>query len=238
MPNLLDRRLYFGGELVPALIASAPPVVKPTRKMTVTQIAGTNREVVEMEYAWETYDQEYDMFVGDGSLDCIQDAMNDVARVVYKQGWQTLADDYEPDYFRLAYFQGSIDTENRYTRLGRFTLSFKCRPEKFLNSGNTPVTVATGDVINNPTAFKAKPLIKITGSGNGTLTVGTATMSFTGITDYLNIDCDTMNVYRQITENRNNLMTGEFPVLNSGNNTVTFTGGITAVQITPRFWVL
>jgi phage-related protein len=63
-------------------------------------------------------------------------------------------------------------------------------------------------------------------------------MSFTGITDYLNIDCDTMDVYRQAAENKNNLMTGSFPVLPSGNSTVTFTGGISTVTITPRWYVI
>lgn len=235
---MLDKRITFGGEQIPAYIASVPDMVRPTRKGTVTQIAGTNREVVEMEYAWKAYDQTYTMVVGDGSDDCVGDAIDAVAEVLYKDGWQTLEDDYDTDHFRLAYFKESWDIENRYTRLGKFDITFHCRPERFLNSGNTPVSVSSGGVITNPTAYKAKPLIHITGSGNGTLTINGGTMSFTSIVDYLNIDCDTMNVYRLITENRNNLMTGEFPVLHSGDNSVSFTGGITGVEITPRWWII
>ena len=63
-------------------------------------------------------------------------------------------------------------------------------------------------------------------------------MLFTDITDYLNIDCDTMNVYRLPSENKNSLMTGGFPTLKTGDNLVSFMGGISTVTITPRFWTI
>lgn len=233
-----ERVITFGGEVIPAHVASAPHNIRPVRKMSVVQIAGSNREIVDMEDAWECYDQPYSMFVGDGSEDSIQEALSDVARVLYKNGWQVLLDDYEPDYYRLAYYQGGFDAENRYTRLGKFDISFRCRPERYLIAGNDDISVSSGETITNPTAYAAKPLIRIAGSGSGTLTVAGTVMSFTGITDYLYIDCDTMDVYRQASENRNNLMTGSFPVLPSGNSTVTFSGGITSVTISPRFHVM
>ena len=233
-----ERVITFGGEVIPAHVASAPHNIRPVRKMSVVQIAGSNREIVDMEDAWECYDQPYSMFVGDGSEDSIQEALNDVARVLYKNGWQVLLDDYEPDYYRLAYYQGGFDAENRYTRLGKFDISFRCRPERYLIAGNYDISVSSGETITNPTAYAAKPLIRIAGSGSGTLTVAGTVMSFTGITDYLYIDCDTMDVYRQATENRNNLMTGSFPVLPSGNSIITFSGGITSVTISPRFHVM
>lgn len=237
MPNI-ERVLTFGGELVPAHIANAPSIIRPKRKMTITPIAGSNREYVDMQDAWESYDQKYTLFVGDGSKDSIQAALDDVARVLYKTGYQVLLDDYEPDIFRMAYYQGPFDIENRRTYLGVFDISFRCRPERYLLSGKDPISVASGNVIINPTAFNAKPLIHIEGSGNGTLTIAGQVVTITGMIDYLNIDCDTMDVYRQASENRNSLMTGNFPVLYEGDNNITFTGGITAVTIIPRFWVI
>ena len=237
MPNLLSRKINFGGVDVPAYIGSSPNIIRPVRKMTVVQIAGTNREIVDMQDAWECYDQPYELFVGDGSEDNIQAKLDDVARVLYKTGWQVLLDDFEPDIYRLAYYSGPFDVENKYTRLGKFKVSFRCRPERYLASGNGPVSVASGGKITNPTAFNAKPLIHIEGTGSATLTIAGQTMTFTDIVDYLNIDCDSMDVYRLSTENRNSLMTGDFPVLFSGDNNISYTG-LTSVTITPRFWVI
>lgn len=236
--DLLNRRIYFGGDLVPALIASTPHIIRPVRKMTTTPIPGASREVVEMEDAWEPYNQPYTLFVGDGSEDSVQEPLNDVARVLYKTGWQVLVDDYEPDIFRMAYFQGPFDVESKKTMLGKFDVSFRCRAERFLVSGNTPVEVETGTILTNPTSFNAKPLIHVEGSGSGSITIAGQEITLTGMVDYLNIDCDTMNVYRLASENRNSLMEGEFPVLSAGNNAVEFTGGITKVVITPRYYVI
>ena len=238
MPELIKRKIAFGGEVVPAFIGTAPRIIRAQRKVTITQVAGTNREIVDMQDAWECYDQPYSLFVGNGSPDCIQENLDEVARILYKSGWQELYDEYEPDIFRLAYFTGPFDVENRYTRLGKFNISFRCRPERYLKTGSMPVDVANNGKITNPSDQKAKPLIHITGSGNGTVTVAGTTMTFTSIVDYLNIDCDTMNVYRLPAENRNSTMSGDFPVLAAGENTITFTGGVSTVTITPRFWVI
>lgn len=235
---MLDRTITFGGDVIPAHVATTPHIIRPHRKITTTPIAGSNREVVEMEDAWEAYDQPYDFYIGNGSEDSIQEALNEVARIIYKTGWQVLVDEYEPDYFRLAYYQGGFDVENRYTRLGKFSLVFRCRPERYLASGNNPTAVSSGETITNPTAFAAKPLIKVEGTGSGSLTIQGQTISFTNLVDYIYVDCDKMDVYRQPAENRNNLMTGDFPVLKSGDNVITYTGGISGVTITPRFWVI
>ena len=238
MPNLLNRKINFGGVDVPAYIGTAPNIIRPTRKITVVQVAGTNREIVDMQDAWECYDQPYELFVGDGTADNIQAKLDDVARVLFKTGWQVLLDDYEPDIYRLAYYQGGFDAENRHTRLGKFKISFRCRAERYLRTGNDPVTFATGGTITNPTTFAAKPLIHVVGSGDGTVTIAGQTMTFSGLVDYVNVDCDTMDVYRLSSENRNSLMTGVFPVIFAGSNNVSFTGGVTSITITPRYFVI
>lgn len=236
--DLLNRRITFGGEVIPAYIGSAPTIIRATRKITTTPVPGSNREIITMEDAWEPYDQPYELFVGDGTPDNIQDKIKQVAERLYKTGWQVLLDDYEPGIFRLAYYKGPFDVENRFTRLGKFTVTFRCRAERFLLQGNNPVAVASGKTLTNPTRYNARPLIHIEGSGNGTITVGSQTVTITGMTDYLNLDSETQNCYRLASENKNDLMEGAFPVIPPGNSTVTFTGGITAATITPRYWTI
>lgn len=231
-----ERFITFGGEVIPAHVASAPNIIRATRKMEVVQIAGTNREIVDMEDAWECYEQPYTLYVGNGSEDSIQEPLSNVARILCKTGWQELIDDYEPDVYRLAYYVGGLNSDNRFTRLGKFEITFRCRPERFLFIGSTEVPVPSGSILTNPTGFEAKPLIHVEGSGSGTLIIQGQTITIEDMVDYLNIDCDKMDVYRQPNENRNSLTSGSFPVLKAGNNSITFTGGITSVSIIPRWW--
>ena len=191
-----------------------------------------------MQDAWDCYDQPYSLFVGDGSEDSIQHVLDDTARVLSKSGWQKLIDDYEPDIYRLAYCPGGFDVKNKKTRVGTFDITLRCRPERFLRVFDSEMNVQKNDTVYNPTVYIARPLIHITGSGNGTLTVGSTTVTIKNMVDYLNIDCDKQDIYRQPTENRNSCMEGDFPLLYPNSNVITYTGGITSVSITPKFWIL
>ena len=101
---------------------------------------------------------------------------------------------------------------------------------------------ATGDTVNNPYPFPSKPHIKVYGSGEGTLTLQSAshnsTWKFLELDGYLEIDSEQMNFYKD-SEPKNDTVSGDgFPLLYPGENTVSFTGGITAVTVIPRWCCL
>ena len=58
------------------------------------------------------------------------------------------------------------------------------------------------------------------------------------VTDYINIDCDSQNAYRLATENKNSLISGNFPLILPGANTIGITGTTTKVEVTPRFFTI
>lgn len=153
-------------------------------------------------------------------------------------GYQRLADSYHPDEYRLAYFAGGTDIDpTKKLEAGNFTLSFQCKPQRYLLSGAEAVTVASGDTLTNPTAQPARPLIRV--SGQGTVNVGgyTVTVGDHG-EEYVDIDCEIMDCFcGQVNLNSYVSFTGhEFPILEAGANGVTYSGGITVVEITPRWW--
>ena len=94
-----------------------------------------------------------------------------------------------------------------------------------------------GDKINNPTRFASKPLIHIEGSGTVTITCGGKTMS-ASVTDYINIDCEQMNAYRLPAENKNSQISGSFPTIEPGINTVGITGTVSLCTITPKYFTI
>ena len=86
----------------------------------------------------------------------------------------------------------------------------------------------------NPTPFDAKPLIKVTGTGTVQINDVTIAISESPTT----IDCEAMEAYNG-TESRNGdivLTPNEFPTLHEGMNEVEAGSGITALEITPRWW--
>lgn len=87
-----------------------------------------------------------------------------------RQGYVRLEDDYNPNEYRLAVYKSGLEVELAQLKAGEFNIVFECKPQRFLKSGETEITVTSGDEITNPTLFDASPLLEV--SGYGSLKVG------------------------------------------------------------------
>lgn len=233
--------IVYGGEASSdygMVVSEAPTFERPTRKQTVYDVPGKNGVIIYQQDAWNDVQRSYKVWLtasGEENLAAAVDAAE--AWLNSQKGYTRLEDSFEPEVYRLAYYTGGVNVANRLMQYGEAEINFTCRPERFLISGEQPITVSNGGKINNPSRFDAKPLIYIEGSGTVTITFGGATMS-ASLSDYINIDCETMNAYRLPAENKNNQISGNFPKLVPGVNTIGTTGSVSKVVITPRFYTI
>ena len=153
-------------------------------------------------------------------------------------GYRRLEDDAHPDEYRMARPVGEVEFEPMYTdKEADFNAKFECQPQRFLKSGETAVTKTASGYVTNPTQFEALPLIVVYGSGAGTLTVGGTTVSISEIGTSVTLNCEIQRAYNGTTP-RDSTVTGQFPKLVPGRNNISFTGGVTRVDITPRWWTV
>ena len=104
------------------------------------------------------------------------------------------------------------------------------------NTGQTTVTY--NEPTENPTEWPSKPLLEITMSGAGTLTINGKTWTIGAYTGTLYCDPDIMDWY-DAGALKNSLVSGDgFPEFLPGENVITYTGGITKVVATPRWRTL
>ena len=155
------------------------------------------------------------------------------------KGYQRLEDDYHPNFFRMAYYSNAIDFSTHFlNRSAEFTLTFTCKPQRFLKSGEFPVTIAeSGDSLYNP-YMEALPIIQLTGNGAGTLVVNDVTVTVKDMSGSLILDCDLQNAYSGTTNENSNINAPVFPTLTPGENVIGWSGGITGVSIIPRWWTI
>lgn len=153
-------------------------------------------------------------------------------------GYQRLEDDAHPDEYRMARPVGEVEFEPMYTdKEADINITFDCLPQRFLKSGETAVTMTAAGAVINPTQNEALPLIVVYGSGSGTITVGDYTVEISEIGTSVTLDCESMRAYNGNTA-RDNTITGKFPVLVPERNAINFSGGVTSVEITPRWWTV
>lgn len=206
----------------------------PTRVYELISVPGRSGDLVGAERRLENIELTYPAFV-------YSDFKNKMAALrgmlLSQIGYQRLEDTYHPDEFRKALYSGGLTVEtNGRNDAGEFDLTFICKPQRYLKSGETAQTIASGGSITNPTDFESQPLIVVTGAGQ--LQIGQTTLTIASGFSSVTIDCEMMDCYSG-TQSANDKVTfsgNNFPVLKPGSNGVVFGSGITNVQITPRWW--
>lgn len=246
MPNLFNELtnrqglIVYGGEASSdygIVVSDAPSFDKPNRRANVFNVQGRNGSVIFQDGSYDDVVRSYKVWVAEDHGD-LTEKVNAVSGWLYsKTGYQRLEDSFEPEYFRMAYINSIGNFTNELTQYGEATLSFTCRPERFLKTGEEVVFVTNGDAIYNPTRFESKPLIHIEGTGTVSINISGKTMT-ASIADYINIDCDRLDAYRLPNENKNAYVSGTFPTIASGTNAITLTGTITKCEITPRYFTI
>jgi phage-related protein len=154
-------------------------------------------------------------------------------------GYQRIESTEEPNVYRMGIISDRIEPNmGAFNRSGRFTISINFKPQKWLKSGETGITVASGAVLINPTGHKALPLIRVTGTG--TISIGSVTATLSANTGICFLDSEISDAYQTDGTNRNKDLTlsgSEFPSLGAGENRIAVTGFDTC-EIIPRWWRL
>lgn len=83
-----------------------------------------------------------------------------------KVGYKRLSDDYNPNEYRMAVFKSGVNIEHEDLRTGTFEITFECKPQRWLTSGETEITATNNGTITNPTLYPSYPLLMLKGYGD------------------------------------------------------------------------
>ncbi|PEA53438.1 phage tail protein [Bacillus pseudomycoides] len=108
-------------------------------------------------------------------------------------------------------------------------VTFVCYPFKVGALTTYPLTKP--QYIFNEGTRKAAPIIKVFGKGDINLSINNQTVVLKGVEDYITIDCNQMNAFKD-TKPQNNKMFSPFPFLEVGRNYISWTGNVTKVELT------
>lgn len=199
-------------------------------------IPGRNAPLTVDNGRFETVSGTYQCFIQSGYAN----KKHDIELWLGKNGgaFQRLEDTEEAQYFRMARFSAPIEEKRvLHNDIARFDVSFELSAERWLKSGENAVSILRNGTIVNPAPFASKPLIVVTGTGAGTLTINGKTINISDIGGSVTMDSETERAYNGSTA-RDGTISGQYFVLESGNNSVTWAGGVMGVTITPRWWTI
>ena len=226
-------------------VETYPDYSIPEKEYDVIHVPGRNGDLLIDTNTYSNATRQYKVSAAALSSS-LYHKINDVVEWLHSaSGYARLEDSYEPDYFRMACYRESNNIENIFNQAGKATITFDCKPQRYLKTGEAAVSFTTsGRSITNPTVFPSCPIIKVYSSNSkfGTVTIGgySFVLAQASGSTCIEVNSEIQDVYDG-TRNMNSYITlngGEFPKLLPGGNYISFTSNITKVEVIPRWWTI
>lgn len=155
--NSMQHSIFITGESV---------YDAPERDVESVEIAGRSGNVLIDNGRWKNLEVTYHA----GTFGSDQDEFASKIRnfrnlLASRYGYHRLMDTYNPEEYRIGRFKSvEVEAEGR-KRAGEFDIVFDCKPQRYLTSGESSVTVSNGESLYNPTPYDASPLLAVQGYG-------------------------------------------------------------------------
>ena len=227
----------INSEDINTVIQSRPLLETPKRRVTFKQAYGQSGSMSYDEEAYDNTELPLILFTGsnDASLSreevyAMFDSGEYMDLVLYSDETKIYkVMTIEPPKFESRYYMNEDQS---------YEVLLTVKPYKYLR--NSPlVSLTTTGVIVNPTRYTSLPLFTIYGTGDITLKVNGVSFVLKGVSEYISLDSEMMFAYKDngsiITNENIKAYTRVYPFLTPGENTISWTGTVTKVEISPRW---
>jgi len=156
--NSADFGIYISGEGV---------FDAPKRAVETVTVPGRNGDIIIDLGHYENITVEYPAYIVESSLGSFSSQLRAFRNALSSQvGYQRLTDTIHTDEYRMATFIEGFETNViKHNTAASISLKFNCKPQRWLTSGETSISVDSGDTLINPTRYEAKPLLEVDGYG-------------------------------------------------------------------------
>lgn len=120
----------------------------PERDVEYVSVPGRNGDLIIDNGRWNNIQINYPAFIPHGFDSKVDQFRTEIMKL---NGYHKLEDTYHPDEFRLASFSYGLAPTNiaAFLRSGEFNLTFNCKPQRFLKSGEIPLQFLPTTVLAN-----------------------------------------------------------------------------------------
>lgn len=153
------------------------------------------------------------------------------------KGYQDFEKSWDSDYVYRATYLETFELDEVISQFGRVQLAFLFHPIKYLKSEQQEITVTNGQTIVNKGNVPSNPIIKLTGSGDTTLTINGRQTKLKGIQGELIWNAERKLVYKGNFTSQWGVVVAEqgqynAPMLDVGANVISWTGDFAMKMVT------
>lgn len=212
----------------------------PEKRSTVEEVAGRNGDVFSEDNSYRNFKLEIEFAIDATDKNIVEVVRNLKMLLHGNRGYQKLVLSSDLEFYYEAKYINSLDIEEVINELGIAKLAFSCKPFKRMDYQST-ITITESSKIHNE-YLESSPKLKIFGSGNMTLYVNNQTVFIKDVIDHVIIDTENYDCYKEdingIKTYLNSKMQGDFPILEEGENNISWIGTVSKIEIVPNWVVL
>lgn len=207
------------------------PIIQPQERVNHITIPGREGELtqVEGENIYEPY------------IQTAQVTVMGAAHVPEAEAWLSgdgdVTFDSQPGLKQAARIINAVTFEkfSRNLDLWQGDVQFYCQPIKYpVVQADIEVT-SSGTALTNPGTLPAFPVMVITGSGAVSITISGKTLIIPECVSGWTVDCRNKWILNGSGVPQFNAWQGEFPQIPTGSSSISFTGSVTKIKITPNW---
>lgn len=207
-----------------------PPI--PAEKVSSEEIMGRSGTVTitEGEDVFKSISLTIDCFILEGTS-----ARDQIVDWMRGSGYLILGNDPTKRYYGRLSNQIDISQIVRGDNAVAISFIFSCQPYRY-EADPQDIVLSVPSTIENPSYLASDPIIKISGVGNVSISIGDYSVSVSSLSGTVTLDCDAKQAYSSTSGPVISLGDdGEWPKLVSGSNYITWSGGISSVTISPNW---
>lgn len=231
------------------ILTAPPPRVVPERDVTVVSVPGRSGDLTIDNKRYKNCTVSCKCAIIPNRGETLRQAVTAALEFLTPTaGYKRLETSYDASIYMMARISGATSVESIVEQAGRFTLKLDCKPQRYLIAGDAAIQPTSGETLPNPTNQDAYPLLRIVADVGGALAIGGRSMliqiapgeDVVGGSAELWYDSELQEAWAYISGEKRNanswVSASQPPVIAPGGSVITFSSGISTLEIFPRWW--
>lgn len=208
------------------LIEELPAMQLPERKVEVIEVEGRSGTLTITDDCYNNTQKIMTCKLrGNENVDEISSWLYNCEKVTFSN---------RPDRYYKAMLKGQVDFERSLANNRSFLVTFDCQPFGYLIDNSTITISKNNSSFKGKGTYWSEPIIKVYGSGEINVTINNTQITLKDVNEYITVNSEKKRTHKDLTI-LNNKKIGNFPTLSYGNNTISWTGSVTKIEIIPNW---
>lgn len=222
--------IYNGidSRMMDIIVTAMPPTVRAAKRLESITVPGRDGSLHETDGAYDNYTKTIECAIKN------REKLDDIA--AWLTGSGEIIFSSEPDKVYRVTISNTISIAQMMRTFQKFQVSFDTYPFKYsVNRFDEALELEKPAVILGKGTVYSQPVITVYGSGTVTLTINGADYPLSNVDGYVTINSEIEECYKG-NLNRNNIFSAdEFPRLDPGDNSISWTGNVEKIEIQPNW---